>query len=174
MTFKFRSNSAKCCCNTTTKKAIWYKPSKLTVIVVNDISKGVPRANYCKQLQKSSRISKLEFNCSLTSRQVKEVVRMGFQHLQVYQFTFWDALKWRAPFLYLIIIKIRMAVWLLIIPNLGRASFILLMQQFLRYGNELELCTYWLYCKVCGLHTSTVTCKSTTLTFLHLYPLGTS
>ena len=70
------------------KKASRCKPSKLTVIIVEDYTKGVPRASYRKELQKSGRILKLEFNRSMSARQVQGVILRGFLHIQVSRVTF--------------------------------------------------------------------------------------
>ena len=71
------------------KKAVnRLKPSKLTVIIICDCSKGVPRGKYRKELQKCGHISKLEFTRTMSARQVMGVIVRGFQHLQVDRFTF--------------------------------------------------------------------------------------
>ena len=70
------------------KKAIRCKPSKLTVIIVEDYTKDVPRGNYRKELQKSGRVSKLEFTRNMSAHEVQSAIIRGFQHLQVARITF--------------------------------------------------------------------------------------
>ena len=70
------------------KKSSRCKPSKVTIIVVSDHKKGVPKGNSRKELQKSGRISKLEFNRKMSALQVKGVVIRGFQHINLTNFLF--------------------------------------------------------------------------------------
>ena len=55
------------------------------MVVVSDYSKGISRAKYQKELQKSGRISKLEFTKTMSAFQVKGVIVRGFQDLPVDQ-----------------------------------------------------------------------------------------
>lgn len=70
------------------KKAARCKPSKVTVVLVEDYGKGVPRGKYRTILQKSGRIAKLEFTRTMSSRQVQSVIARGFKQLSLSGVTF--------------------------------------------------------------------------------------
>ena len=70
------------------KKAARSKPSKVSVILVQDCTKGVPKGNYRKQLQKLGRIAKLEFVRTMSAREVQSAIYRGFHHLSPSGVTF--------------------------------------------------------------------------------------
>ena len=70
------------------KKAVRSKPSKVTVIVVQDASKGVPRGKNRKKLQEAGHIAKLEFMRDMSTLQVKNTIISGFQHLSLASFIY--------------------------------------------------------------------------------------
>lgn len=70
------------------KKAVHMKPSKVSVIVVQDASKGIARGKYCKELQQSECIGKIELWRSMSVIQVKDAIIRSFSHLPLETFTY--------------------------------------------------------------------------------------
>lgn len=70
------------------KKAARIKPSKISVIVVQDTSKGIPKGKYRKNLQKSECIGKVELTRSMSASQVKNAIIRSFSHLPLEAFTY--------------------------------------------------------------------------------------
>ena len=70
------------------KKAARAKPSKISVIVVQDASKGIPKGQYRKNLQQSKCIDKVELTRSMSASQVKNAIITLFSHLPLKAFTY--------------------------------------------------------------------------------------
>ena len=70
------------------KKGTRYKPSKVSVIVVEDLSKGVPKKNYRKELTQSEQIVTLEFHRYMSSIQIRNSILRAFKHLPLHSFQY--------------------------------------------------------------------------------------
>lgn len=68
------------------KKAVRCKPSKVTVIVVEDLRKCVPKGKYQKELTQSQQVVSLEFYRYMSSTQIKNVIIRGFKDLPLHCF----------------------------------------------------------------------------------------
>ena len=64
------------------------KPSKVTVIVVEDLRKGLPKGKYRKELTQSQRAVSLEFYRYMSSTQIKNAIIRGFKHLPLHCFKY--------------------------------------------------------------------------------------
>ena len=70
------------------KKGTRYKPSKVSVIVVKDLSKGVPKRNYRKELAQSEQIVTLELHRYMSSIQIRNSILQAFKHLPLHSFQY--------------------------------------------------------------------------------------
>ena len=70
------------------KKAALVKPSKVSVIVVQDVSKGVPKRKYYKELKQSECVGKVELKRVMSVTQVKSAITRTFSHLPLEAFTY--------------------------------------------------------------------------------------
>ena len=64
------------------------KPSKVSVIIVEDISKGIPKGKYWKELAHSQRIVVLEVYRFMSPLQVKKAILKAFSHLPLHTFQY--------------------------------------------------------------------------------------
>lgn len=70
------------------KKAVRCRPNKVTVIVVEDLGKGLPKGNYRKELIQLQRVVSLEFYRYMSSTQIKNAIIRGFKHLPLHCFKY--------------------------------------------------------------------------------------
>ena len=70
------------------KKAARVKPSKVSVVVVQDVSKGVPKGKYYKELKQSECVGKVELTRVMSVTQVKSAITRTFSHLPLEAFTY--------------------------------------------------------------------------------------
>ena len=70
------------------KKGTCYKPSKVSVIVVEDLNKGVPKGKYHKELEQSELKVMLEFHRYMSSIQIRNAILRAFKHLALQSFQY--------------------------------------------------------------------------------------
>ena len=70
------------------KKAVRCRPSKVAVIVVEDLKKGLPKGKYRKELTQSQRVVSLEFYRYMSSTQIKNAIIRSFKHLPLHCFKY--------------------------------------------------------------------------------------
>lgn len=70
------------------KKGVRCKPSKVSVIVVEDIRRGIPKGKYRKELAESGRIVGLEIYRYMSSLQIKNAILRAFSHLPLHTFQY--------------------------------------------------------------------------------------
>ena len=70
------------------KKAVCCRPSKVTVIVVEDLRKGLPKRKYRKEFAQLQRVVSLEFYRYMSSTQIKNAIIRGFEHLPLRYFKY--------------------------------------------------------------------------------------
>ena len=69
-----------------TKKAARSKPIQISIVVMNDKERGVPRGYYKQQLLHEHRVVKTEIYRSMNSDQVKSTIFKAITHLNVAEF----------------------------------------------------------------------------------------
>ena len=70
------------------KKGTRYKSSKVSVMVVEDISKGVPKKKYRKELEDSEQLVTLEFHRYMSPIQIRNAILRAFRHLPLHSFQY--------------------------------------------------------------------------------------
>ena len=68
------------------KKAARKKPTRISIIVVKDIGRGVPRGNYKQQLVREERVVKAEVHRAMKWDQVKSTILTAITHLNITDF----------------------------------------------------------------------------------------
>ena len=68
------------------KKAVRCKPTQISIVVIKDKERGVPRGNYKQQLIEKQRVVKTEIYRAMNSDQVKSTILKAITHLNVAEF----------------------------------------------------------------------------------------
>ena len=68
------------------KKAARCKPTQISIVVIKDKERGVPRGNYKQQLIEKQRVVKTEIYRAMNSDQVKSTILKAITHLNVAEF----------------------------------------------------------------------------------------
>ena len=63
------------------KKAVRCKPTQISIVVIKDKERGVPRGNYKQQLLHEQRVVKTEIYRAMNSDQVKSTILKAITHL---------------------------------------------------------------------------------------------
>ena len=75
-------------------KSTCVKPSMLSVVAVKDISKGVPRGRYYKELEESACVGKIELTRGMSDKQVNSIITKTFSHLRLKAFLYLVCPDW--------------------------------------------------------------------------------
>ena len=68
------------------KKAARCKPTQVSIVMIKDKERGVPRGNYKQQLIEKQRVVKTEIYRAMNSDQVKSTILKAITHLNVAEF----------------------------------------------------------------------------------------